>query len=686
MKVSLEWIKEYVEVNLPLSALIDKLNMIGLMVEDWEERDGDVILDIETYANRPDTLGHLGIARELAVGLGLTLKERDWPLTTSPEKTSDLVDIKILDADLCSRYCGIIVRNIKVEPSPEWLRRKIDAMDINSVNNVVDVTNYVLLSTAHPIHAFDLAKIEGKRIVIRKAQKGETLRTLEGKDVPLSPGMLVIADKKRPVALAGIMGGEESAVSETTQDVFIESAWFNPVSVRKTCKETGIQTDASYRFEREADLAFPPRAALMAASLLTQLGGKATEGIIDVYPRPKKSIKIVLRHHRIVELLGMDIDENFVQVTLLNLGFNVDVQQSGTWQVSVPLFRVDVQREADLIEEAARFYGYDKVPSTIPPLSVPELSQDKKKERVNTVRQLLFHNGFDEVINFSFSDPDKETVFLSQQKEITIRNPVSMKASRLRTSLLGGLLENISWNKNRGAEGVHIFEIGNAYFWYDKNVHEELMLSLATTGLIGQLHWQEKSEEINFFHLKGACEFLMNFLKYRPFSFQEEDHDYFEKGYSLALIYKGEKVGYIGVIKDKILDVYSLDEVVCAAEISLAKLFSKQPQSFQYTQVTKFPSVSRDISILTDRSVLYQDIKNEIEGLSIPFLEKYELYDRFSGSTIPEDKVSLSFRFVFRHSQRTLLAKEVDVLQDKIIKKLKSSFNIQLRKRGEIDK
>ena len=305
MRISLDWLKDYVELDLSLPQLIEKLNMIGLMVEDWEERDSDVIFDIETYANRPDTLGHLGVARELAAGLGLRLKKQNWPLTEIDQKTSHLVDVQIWDTDLCPRYSGIIVKDIQVGPSPEWLRRRIEAMGLKPINSVVDATNYVLFSTAQPIHAFDLAKIAGKKIIVRRAKDSEVLRSLEEKDVALSAEMLVIADEKKPVALAGVIGGEESSVQEGTQDVFIESAYFDPISIRKTSKKTGIATDASYRFERGTDISFPPQAALITASLLTQLGGKVTKEIVDVYPKPKKNKTIVLRHHLLSEFAAI---------------------------------------------------------------------------------------------------------------------------------------------------------------------------------------------------------------------------------------------------------------------------------------------------------------------------------------------------------------------------------------------
>ncbi|TET70710.1 MAG: phenylalanine--tRNA ligase subunit beta [Candidatus Aminicenantes bacterium] len=686
MIISLNWLKDYIELDLPLPQLIEKLNMIGLMVEDWEEKGSDVILDIETYANRPDTLGHLGVARELAAALELGIKEQKWPLTEIEQKTSDLADVRIWDDELCPRYSGMVIKGIQVGPSPEWLRKRIEAVGLKPINNVVDVTNYVLFATAHPIHAFDLAKISGRKIIIRKATDAEVLRGLEDSDISLTPEMLVIADEKKPIALAGIIGGEESSVTESTQDVFIESACFDPVSIRKTSKKTGISTDASYRFERGADISFPPQAALMAASLLTQLGGKASKGIADVYPKPRKEKTVVLRHHRISDLLGLEIDEEFAVRTLASLGFQAEVQQRGVWQVKIPQFRVDVEREADLIEEIARFYGYDKIPASLPPLRVLELPVDQKRERINKFRQLLFHNGFDEVLNFSFSDPEKEARLQTGQKAIEIRNPVSSKASLLRTTLLGGLLENIVWNKNRGAEGIHLFEIGNVYFWQNETNREQLTLALATTGQVGPVQWHRKSEDTDFFRIKGALESLMTYSRYEPFSFKEEDHAFFEQEYSLAMIFKEETVGYCGLLKKNLLDSYSLKEPVWAAELNLALLFKKQPYSFEFTPVDRFPSITRDVSFISSRSVLYQDIKEVVEKLAIPYLMEFDPHDRFSGSSIPNGKISLSLRFVFRHPQRTLLAKEVDALQEKIINALVTKFKFQLRKGGKIDK
>jgi len=683
MKISLDWLKDYLDVDVPVSRLIDALNRIGLMVETREEKEGDVVLDIETYANRPDTLGHLGMARDLAAALGLRLKEKAWPITELSQKTSDLIDVQIWDENLCPRYCGIVVRAVKIGPSPLWLKKRIESMGLNPVNNVVDISNYVLFSTSHPIHAFDLDKIAGAKIIIRRANKGERLLCLDGQDLALAPDMLVIADEEKPVALAGIIGGQGSAVSEETKDVFIESAYFDPVSVRKTRKAAGIQTDASYRFERGADISFPPQAALMAASLLAQFGGRATKELADVYPQPRKKKEVILRHRRIADLLGVEVEESFVKKTLTDLEFSVEAGQSGVWLVKVPFFRVDIDREADLVEEIARFYGYEKIPSVLPPLKVVEPIPDKKKDRVAKLRPVLFHHGFNEVINFSFSDPEKEEIFGTGLKAVEIRNPISTRSSLLRTTLLGGLMETLAWNKNRGLDGVHIFEIGNIYFWDEMDCREKLSLALLSAGLLDEPHWQKKSQEADFFHLKGACEALMKQLRYEPFSFESEGRPLFEPGCSLALVYKEEKVGYLGLVRKKIMDGFSAKQAVYAAEIDLELLFGKQPRAFSYLPVAKFPSVSRDISLVVPRGVAFQEIKRAIEKLPLPILEEFQLIDLYSGGSIPRDRVSLTFRFIYRHPQRTLLTEEVDKTEQQILSHLKRAFKVQLREGRE---
>ncbi len=685
MKISLDWLRECLEAEVPASQVIETLERIGLVVEDREEKEGDIVLEVETYSNRPDTLGHLGMARELAAALGLRLKERDWPLSELSTRTADLVDVQIWDEDLCPRYCGAIVKGVKVGPSPAWLRKRIESMGLNPVNNVVDVTNYVLFSTSQPIHAFDLDKIGGAKVIIRRAKKGERLLSLEGSDLDLTPDMLVIADETRPIALAGVIGGQASAVTEETKDVFIESAYFHPVSVRKTRKAAGLQTDASYRFERGADIAFPPQAARMAASLLAQFGGRVCEEPVDVFPLPSKKKGIVLRHRRIAELLGVDVDKDFIERTLRDLEFGLESKQPGVWQVKVPTWRVDIDREADLVEEVARFFGYERIPSVLPPLQIVDPIPDKIRERAKQIRPLLFHYGFNEVINFSFSDAERERLLATGLEPVEIRNPISARASLLRTTLLGGLLETAAWNRNRGQEAIQVFEMGKVYFREDRDFREKLALGLLSTGMRGEPHWKTSSGEADFFQLKGECEALLRQFRYEPFSFERSEHPIFESGSCLALAFKEEKIGCLGRVAGRMREAFDLKQAVWVAEIDLDLLFGKQPRPFVYQPVAKYPSIIRDVSLLVPREAVYQDIQKAIEKLPLPILEEVQLIDRYSGESVPQDKISLSFRFIYRHLQRTLLAEEVDKAEQQVLNRLKKVFGVQLREGGKID-
>jgi phenylalanyl-tRNA synthetase beta chain len=684
MKISLDWLKEYVDVDLPLKELIDRLTMVGLIVAGTEERNGDVVLDVETYANRPDTLGHLGMAREIAVLLGRPFKEKSWPLLEMPTRTTELVDVQVQDEDLCPRYCGLVVRGVTIGPSPDWLRSRIEAMGLHSVNNIVDVSNYVLFATGQPIHAFDLSKIAGARILIRRAKKGERITTLDGKDAALTAEMLVIADEKKPIAVAGVIGGEETAVSDSTRDIFIESAVFDPVSVRNTRKALETPTDASYRFERGADIGFAPQAAVMAASLMTQFGGKGSREIIDIYPHPRKPREMMLRVRRVAEILGVEIKPAFIEKILGDLGFGLKSRPIGSWMVQVPSHRLDIEREVDLVEEIARFYGYDKIPAANPPLEIVDAAP-APAAKIRRIGGPLFHFGFDEVVNVSFTDPEKEAALATGRLPIGIRNPLSIKASLLRTTLLGSLLENIAWNRNRGLEGVHIFETGNVYSWRDAEASaavEDRTLALASTGPLGTMQWGDKPKETDLFHLKGAVEAALEALRYDPLSFAPDAPPILEAGFTLAVLYKGEKIGVLGRVRPALLDFYGIKGPVYAAEIGLDRLFEKKPRPFEFAALPKFPAMVRDLSFWVGRDVAFQDIKLAVIKADAPFLERFDVIDRYDGEKAGADKISLSLRFVYRHPKGTLTAEDVDKSEQKIVKVLKTALAVQFREGG----
>jgi phenylalanyl-tRNA synthetase beta chain len=680
MKISQDWIREYVAVDLPKAELVDRLTMIGWVPETVEEIDGDLVLDLETYANRPDTLGHLGMARELGALLGLPLVEKDWPLTELAEATADVADVQIAAEDLCPRYCGLVVRGVPVAPSPAWLRRRLEAVGLRPINNVVDVSNYVLFATGQPIHTFDFGRIGGGRIVVRRAKRGETLVDLDGRTLELGPEMLVIADETRPVALAGVIGGQASGITESTRDVFIESANFDPVSIRKTAKKLGLATDASYRFERGADVGFAPKGALMAASLLCQMGGKATRGLIDRYPRRAKPQAVRLRLRRIADLLGVDVPESFVAEVLVRLGFGLEGAGARAWRVEVPTFRVDISREADLVEEVARFYGYDRIPSRVTPVDAFPVAVNRRRERLDRIRETLLAQGFDEVINWSFADPEREAAAASGRTPVGIQNPISNRASVLRTTLLPGLLENAAWNLNRGLEGVHVFETGNVYDWIGETTHrEDLHLGLLSTGLLAGAGLDAPAAETDFFVVKGAVEAVLESLRFDPVAFEERDHPSFEPGRTLAVLYKGQPVGHLGLVRRPFAAAIAVERTVYAAEIDLATLFGKTPRPFEVAPVPKFPGVVRDLSFLVGRDVAYGTVARVLGRVEQPLLEGFMLVDRFAGPPVPPDKVSLTVRLHFRHPHRTLVAGEVDKAAQDLLGHLRAALDIQLR-------
>jgi phenylalanyl-tRNA synthetase beta chain len=680
MKISLDWIRDYVDIDLTRAELAERLTMIGLVPDTVEERGGDLVLDLETYANRPDTLGHLGVAREIGAMLGRPLIDKDWPIAELPEATADIADVRIEAEALCPRYCGLVVRGVPVGPSPDWLRRRLEAMGLRPINNVVDVSNYVLFATAQPVHTFDFGRIGGGRIVVRKAKKGETLVDLDGRTLALAPGMLVIADESRPVALAGIIGGQASGITESTRDVFIESANFAPVGIRKTAKALGLATDASYRFERGADIGFAPRAALMAASLLTQMGGRASKGLIDRYPRPPKSRTVRLRLRRIAELLGVEVPGSFVVEVLERLGFRVEPVRKTAWRAEVPTFRVDVSEEADLVEEVARFYGYDRIPAQVTPVDSFPLAGNQKRERLTRIRETLAGQGFDEAINWSFADPEKEAAAAGGRDPVAIQNPISTRASVMRTTLLPGLVENAAWNLNRGLEGVHLFELGNVYWWGDAGKHcEDLHLGVLSTGLRPGEGCAATGAMTDFAVVRGAVEAVLEALRFDPAGFEERDHPSFEPGCALAVVYEGSEVGRLGLLRRQLAEAYAVEGRVYAAEVDISALFGKKPRPFRYVPVAKVPGVVRDLSFFLDRAVPYGRVARVLEGLDMPLVEGFDLVDRFTGRPVPEGKVSLTIRLRFRDPQRTLVTGEVDLAERAVVERLRSELDIQLR-------
>ncbi len=520
MKILYSWLRDFVDVAVSPEELGESLNMRGFelsSVDPVEMGSGgvfahpasenpsrphfDAVLDFEVTANRPDALSIVGFAREVGTAYSLPVK----PLVPKPLPPAPATGVKIsLEApDLCPRYAAAVAE-VTIGPSPAWLASRLHACGVRPINNIVDVTNYVLLELGHPMHAFDLEKLGGQSIRIRRATPGERITTLDGTDRPLDPEMLVIADADRAQAVAGVMGGGLSEVSDRTKTIVLESACFNPKSVRLTSKKLGLKTEASARFERGADVNAAVKALERAIGLIEEIGaGQGRGGAIDEYPSAVAPRKLDLRRARIARVLGMEIPDSEIERILKSLGFHIR-RQDGAWDVSVPTFRVDVQREIDLIEEVARHYGYERLPSTFPALKVPAPPSDPRIERDRLVRRVLLAGGCSEALTFSFIDAALAAHFADQRAIVPIGNPLSTQFAVLRPSLLPGLLTSVAHNRHRERTDVQLFELGACM----TRAGESRRVAVALTGDASRLHWSGGHRAADFFDVKGIVEGL----------------------------------------------------------------------------------------------------------------------------------------------------------------------------------
>ena len=509
MIVSYGWLGEMVEFDAGPDRLAADLTNCGVVAEVIESGASDALLELELTTNRPDCLGHRGVAREIATLYGKRLRSRQVEFSECRPSTSSQAAVEIESPELCRRYSARLIRGVRVGPSPDWLCRRLDYLGIRPINNIVDATNYVLMESGHPTHAFDLSRIHAARIVVRKARNGECLVTLDGVEHHLKEGMLLIADPVKPLALAGIMGGEDSEIGSSTRDVLVESAWFDPVSVRKTSKALGMHTEASHRFERGADLEATLPAANRAAQLIQELaGGEILQGPLDNYPGALKRPQVLLRRSRLARLLGLEIDGDEVARILDSLQFRILGSGPEGWTVDLPTSRLDVEREIDLVEEIARHHGYGNLPSTLPAWKGG--AQRHKDYRVEkTVTERLLHLGYSQTLTYPLVDAREDLKFGDTQG-ISVLNPISSETGVMRTSLLPGLLASLSWNYNRGIRSLKVFEIGRVYGWVEpQRSGEQSRVGLLVTGNLEEKTVHGAARAYTLFDLKGDIETLL---------------------------------------------------------------------------------------------------------------------------------------------------------------------------------
>jgi phenylalanyl-tRNA synthetase beta chain len=678
MKISLNWLREFVEVAVNPRQLRRDLTTIGLNTESCEPVGDDWILEVEVTTNRPDCLSHYGVAREVAALYRRPLKRLEFPVKEAVGPATDEISIEIADPDLCARYCGRVIENVQVKPSPAWLAKRLEAVGQRPINNVADVTNYVLLELGHPLHAFDLVRVRQRRIIVRRAKPGEHLTTLDGVDRTLTADNLVIADAQRAVALAGVMGGEDSEISASTQKVLLESAWFEPVSIRRTAKAHGMHTEASHRFERGADIQMAALAIDGAAALIVQLaGGEALRGVVDVYPRPQRLEDIVLRRSQIYRVLGAEVLWEEVERILRALGFQLERRGPDAWRVTPPSFRLDVTREVDLVEEIARHYGYDRLPARLR-TAPPRVEKDVAREKEQAITARLVALGYREIIPSSMVDPGENARF-TDRPPVPLANPLSQEASVLRSSTVPSMLHALGWNLDRGQNDVRLFEMGRTYSPQAAGLADERrVLTLGLTGCRRAPSVHEAERALDVFDLKGDLEALLEVADLTALEFDANGCGFYEPGQSGRFAAGGKRLAHFGQISREIARDYKLRQAVWLAEIDLDELLAGAPRVVTFRGYSKFPAVERDFSLLVADGRKYVEIENAVRALELEDLREVRPADFFRGGGIEAGHYSLLLRVTFQSGSRTLTNDEVSTMSQRIVDALRP-LGIRLR-------
>ncbi len=646
----------------------------------------EYVLKLDLTPNYARCLGMLGVAREiksLYTGGKVNYPEVNLEEDKNEAAVDEQAAIEIKADDLCPRYTGRLIKNIKVGPSPKWMQQRLRAAGIRPINNIVDITNYVLMEYNQPLHAFDYDKLNESKIIVRRAVAGEKIVTLDEKTRELTEEMLVIADAKEPVAVAGVMGGANSEVTDDTVNIFLESAYFNPVSIRKTARQLGLPSEASHRFERGVDIGMLKEASDRACQLMVKYAdGELVPGIIDEYPGKQAKMVIKLDPARVNELLGLDLSTNKIAEMLASLDFEIN-KSGNLLEVAVPTFRGDVTQSADLVEEVARVYGYNNIPTTRP-ISKQLGSKNKKQKFEDLVHFLMRSAGLDQVITYSLQDKKiYQGLKLSQGhrllEHVELKNPLSAAFGIMRTSLLPGIIDVLASNARRQIENMHVFEMGKIFFANQGQRPTEInMLSGGTFGA-GEDLWQ--TDAPNFFFLKGALEMLFTRLQIPDVQFKAiTDEPYFHPGRAAKIVYKGQYLGQIGELLPAIIDDKDLQSGTTVFELNLDKVRKFAPEvNYKYEKLPHFPAVSRDLAVVIKNNIPVADIFALIEDVAGELLKELQIFDIYQGDQIRSGFKSVAFKLKFQSPTKTLEDKEVNKVFKKIISQLSEKFSAEVR-------
>ncbi len=658
---------------------------LGLEVKELLGLD-DAVLELELTPNRADCLSMVGVAREVSAVLGTSLKLPRIKVRETGEVIDGQVTISINNPELCGRYVGRLLRRVKVGPSPVWMQQRLQAAGIRPISNIVDVTNYVLMELGQPLHAFDFDKLTDRTIIVRQAKPGERIYSLDGVDRDLTPEMLIIADSARPVAIAGVMGGLETEITDETSAVLIESAYFNPPSIHRTSKALALQSESSMRFAKGVDPNGCLQAADRACQLIQEMGaGQVVRGAVDNFPRPRENPVLRLRPERAALLLGVEIPLGRMQEIMKRLGFGV-TEKGKDLLVEVPTRRGDISLEIDLIEEAARLFGYAQIPTTLPAGVSTEGRRTAAQRGTDQVTGVMTECGLTEIITLSFMNP--KVLDLLQvpadsylRQTVTIDNPLSEEQRFLRTTMLPGILEVMSRNAARKNKDLAFFEIGRIFHPQagQKLPKETLTLGAGVMGKTGG-GWQAEAREMDYYYLKGVLETLLDSLNITPYEVIPEAGDpTFHPGKTARIKLAGREIGLLGEIHPSVAENYRLPERVSVMQLNLEEIIKAAGGPRKYNPLPKYPAVERDIAVVVTRDVPSAELVRVIAETAGALLEESSLFDIYQGEQIKEGFKSLAFALRFRAPDRTLTDEEVNTIRDRIQQALMADFQAELR-------
>ncbi len=670
MRVPLEWLKEFVDFSVSPEELAHRLTMAGLEVEGREKVQDDIVFEVNVTPNRPDCLSILGIAREVSALMNIPLKFPEFGIADGEPCG---VNIEISDKELCHRYAGRSIKGVRIGHSPDWMRQRLEKCGVRPINNIVDITNYVLMEMGHPLHAFDEDELRGKKIRVARSVHGSKMTTLDGTVRDLPDEALLIWDGERPVAVAGVMGGADTEVKERTKNIFLEGAYFLPASVRRTSRALGLKTEASYRFERGTDVELLERALDRAASLIASLAGGRVSIKADAYPVRFKPAEIKVRYSRVNKILGTSVTDDDMVDIVERLGIIVR-KDSASFVCVSPSYRGDLQNEIDIIEEIARFYGYEKIPVTSPRTPITREGRDRRHNYISAMRESLRRSGFTEAINYSFMNYGMlDTMKIGEddyrRKALKLRNPLNEDEAHLRTTLVPSLVQNLVYNISVGNREVSLFEIARVFIDQGQALPEE-------EHHLGAIFFREKTPSLwkeeapDFYVVKGAAQSMLDDLRVSDYSLNPSSEPFLHPGKSGDIIVSGSKVGIVGMLHPDVADGLALKVSrpdIVILELNLDSLIPALSGTVKYAPIPKYPHIDRDVALIVDESIPASRVMDLMRSYQSELIEDISIFDFYKGKNIPAGKKSLAFSIRYRAKDRTLIDSEIEDLHSKLV-------------------